>query len=157
MGRRGPAARPTALRVLEGSSGRTLAHRPLPKGEPLPPSGVPVCPAWLSAEAKAEWRVLVPKLQRTPGLLTTIDGIALGNLCLLVVQLKKAQAVLNTKGFTVATQSGYKQQRPEVAIVRASLYLLRQYLSEFGMTPAARARISLGDEGEEDDAAGILS
>ncbi len=156
MGRRGPPARPTALRVLEGSDGRNLGHRPLPKGEPLPPPGMPTCPPGMSLEVQKEFRVQLEKLRRVAGLVTTIDGPALGNLCLLIVQLRKAQAVLDKNGFTVVAPSGYRQQRPEVAIVRASLYLLRQYLSEFGMTPAARARISLAEEGEEDDA-GILS
>jgi P27 family predicted phage terminase small subunit len=158
MGRRGPAPKPTQLRVLEGLSkgGRSaVAHRSVPANEPQPAAGA-ACPPWLPAEAKAYWRKLAPRLLRTH-LLTELDAEALGNLCLVLAQLKAAQAVLDAKGFTVTTPSGYKQQRPEVAIVKASLYLARQYFAEFGMTPSARARISLPDEGGEEDSAGILS
>lgn len=155
MGRRGPAPKPTRLRVLEGSNGRNVGHRPLPVREPQPAMRMPACPDWLPEEAKQTWREEAPRLYRSQ-LLTEIDGAALARYCLLDATLRKAQAVLDAKGFTVTTPSGYKQQRPEVAIVKSTLYLLRQYAAEFGMTPSARARISLPADGEE-DVAGILS
>lgn len=151
MGRRGPLPKPTVLRVLEGNPSR----RPLPVGEPQPALGMPRMPEWLPAEAKREWRVLAPKLRRLK-LLTEVDGTAFGAYCLVIAQLRAAQAILDVKGFTVTTPSGYKQQRPEVAIVNRSLALLARYSAEFGLTPAGRARITIPDEGEEDDA-GILS
>lgn len=150
-GRRGPMPKPTQLRVLEGN----MSHRPLPKGEPKPPLGIPTMPDWLPLEGKREWRVIAPKLHRSR-LLTDLDGTALGAYCLAVAQLRAAQKILDVKGFTVTTPSGYKQQRPEVAIVRASLMLIERYSAHFGLTPAARARITLPEPGEE-DIAGILS
>jgi P27 family predicted phage terminase small subunit len=146
-------AQPTALRVLNGNP----ANRPLPKGEPIPPSGMPPCPSSLSSEAQRVWRSMAAKLHRTH-LLTSIDGNAFECYCIALATLRKAQAVLDKKGFTVTTENGYEQQRPEVAIARQALESVRRYSAEFGLTPAARARISLPAlEGEEDDAAGILS
>lgn len=154
-GRRGPMPKPTALRVLEGNNGRGLGRRPVNLGEPVPPLGMPEMPPWIPAEAKREWRKIAPVLFHAR-LLTPLDGTALGCYCLAIAQLRAAQAVIDAKGFTVTTESGYKQQRPEVAIVRNSLMLIERYSAHFGLTPAARARITLPDEGEE-DAAGILS
>lgn len=145
-GRRGPMPKPTQLRVLEGN----MSHRPLPKGEPAPARGMPAMPEWLDADARKEWRRVTPDLYKT-GLLTLIDGDALGRYCLAQATLVKAQKVLELKGFTVTTPSGYRQQRPEVAIVRNMLLITRAYAIEFGMTPSARARISLPDDQAADD------
>lgn len=58
MGLRGPAPKPTALRIIEGN----LGHRPLNQREPKPLVGEPDVPAHLSRDAKKEWRRLVPIL-----------------------------------------------------------------------------------------------
>lgn len=143
---------PTRLRVLKGNPSR----RPLPEGEVMPAVGMPPMPDFLQLEAKRVWRAIAPKLLRLR-LLTEIDGVAFGAYCLAVAQLRTAQAILDVKGFTVTTPSGYKQQRPEVAIVRSSLMLIERYSAHFGLTPAARARITLPESGGEEDDAGILS
>jgi P27 family predicted phage terminase small subunit len=143
--------KPTRLRVLEGNP----SHRPLPKGEPMPPPNMPAMPDFLDAAGQREWRLIAPKLHRSR-LLTDLDGTALGAYWLAVAQLRAAQKILDVDGFTVTTPSGYEQQRPEVAIVRTSLMLIERYSAHFGLTPAARARITLPEPGEE-DIAGILS
>lgn len=151
MGRRGPMPKPTQLRVLEGNP----SHRPLPKGEVKPPAVMPPVPEWLDADGRKEWRRVAPQLHKL-GLLTEIDGHALGRYCLAMASLLKAQAVLEAKGFTVSTPSGYKQQRPEVAIVRNMLLITRAYAIEFGMTPSARTRIHMPEEGADDDVDDLL-
>ena len=72
MGARGPAPKPTALKVLDGNP----RHRPINRSEPRPRPVAPKCPSWLDAEAKREWRRIAPALERI-GLLTEIDGTAL--------------------------------------------------------------------------------
>ena len=154
---RGPVRKPSALRVLEGNGGRGLSRRPVNGGEPIPPSGIPAMPAHLSAAARVVWKQMAEKLHRTH-LLTSIDGNAFECYCVAVATRRKAQRVLDRKGLTFTAPSGYVQQRPEVSIARQALEDVRRFSAEFGLTPAARARISLPAlEGEEDDAAGILS
>src|SRR5688572_9415358 len=51
MGKRGPAPRPTHLRVLDGNPSK----RPLNGDEPMP-DGAPTCPTILDKEAKQEWK-----------------------------------------------------------------------------------------------------
>lgn len=152
MGERGPVPKPTALRVLEGNPG----HRTLNINEPRPRRIVPKPPSTLSDEAKVLWKELAPTLFRT-NLLTEIDGMALAKLCEIEVLYRKAKAVLDSKGLVVVTPSGYKQIRPEVSVVNRMIEMSLRYYAQFGMTPAARARISvkIEDEGEDDE--GILS
>ena len=154
MGRRGPAPEPTRLTVLRGGS--KITHRPLPVGEPTPDPRIPSCPAWLPAEARRGWRYTAPMLHRS-GLLTSIDGLTLAGLCIAVWQLRKALVVIEEKGQTFTTPSGYRQQRPEVAIMNRSLDHIKQFGDRFGLSPSARARISLGEKPDEGDAAGVLS
>ena len=138
MGRRGPAPQPTRLRVLQGNPGK----RALPKNEPHPRDVAPVCPDWLDEEAKAEWARVSPILEDL-GLLTEADGTALAGYCQAYATWRRATAVLQSKGYVVNTPSGYKQQRPEVAIAMKSMVLVKVFCAEFGMTPSSRSRIDL--------------
>lgn len=152
MGERGPAPKPTRLRVLEGNP----SHRPLPMNEANPRRIMPSCPSWLSLEAKREWHRIAPKLFAL-GLLTEVDGRALALYCDAMATWKEARAILHKKGLTFTTPSGYKQQRPEVAIARNSALLVRAFGAEFGLTPSARTRIATSAPSVEDDSAGVLS
>ncbi|MFI6583552.1 hypothetical protein [Embleya sp. NPDC050493] len=60
----GPAARPAALRLVEGRSpGRDSGGRPVAP-HPAYTRPPPAAPIWLPCEAAAEWRRVVPELQR---------------------------------------------------------------------------------------------
>lgn len=149
MGARGPAPKPTALKVLEGNPG----HRPINRTEPKPRPVAPRCPSWLDAEAKREWRRIAPSLERI-GLLTEIDGAALAGYCQSYARWRQCQHVLAKEGLTFKTESGYTAARPEVAIGNRALIEIRAFCAQFGMTPSARARMQLyeagGDYDEED-------
>lgn len=149
MGARGPAPKPSALRVLEGNPG----HRPINRSEPKPRPIAPKCPSWLDAEAKREWRRIAPALERL-GLLTEIDGAALAGYCQSYARWRQCQQVLAKDGLTFKTESGYMAARPEVAIANRALIEIRAFCAQFGMTPSARARMQLyetgGDYDEED-------
>jgi P27 family predicted phage terminase small subunit len=142
MGQRGPIPKPTRQRILEGKR----AHRPLNKNEPEYRVGIPKCPAHLGKEAKAEWRRLAPMLDSS-GILTTIDAIALGNLCQAYVTMQLAQAQLDKTGLLVKTQSGFVQQSPLVAIVSSSMEMVNRLCREFGLTPSSRSRLSTDNAG----------
>ena len=149
MGARGPAPKPTALKVLEGNPG----HRPINRSEPRPRPVAPKCPTWLAAEAKREWKRIAPALERL-GLLTEIDGVALAGYCQSYARWRQCQEVLAKDGLTFKTESGYTAARPEVAIGNRALIEVRAFCVQFGLTPSARARMQLyeagGDYDEED-------
>lgn len=142
---RGRKPKPTHLKLLQGNPGK----RPVNKREPKPRPIAPSCPSWLSAEAKKEWAVIAPELERL-GLLTIIDGSALAGYCQSYARWKQAERVLDKDGFTRETESGFLQQRPEVSIAQKSLGLVAKFLVEFGMTPSSRARLTLPEAGDED-------
>ena len=147
MPAKGPAPKPTALRVLEGKPG----HRPLNRNEPKPRPVIPPCPTWLDLEAKREWKRISTELDRV-GLLTVVDRAALAGYCQAWSRWRDAEMVLSAQGMTFETPNGYVQQRPEVAIAQKSLQLVAKFCTEFGLTPSARSRLTVpgGDDGAED-------
>ncbi len=146
MGLRGPAPKPTALRVLEGNLGK----RPLNPHEPKPRKAVPRCPEHLDERARKEWRRLVPVLQRM-GVLTEADGLALANLCQTYSTLIRAQEKLNESGILYQTPSGYVMQNPLLSVVNQRVDTITKLSREFGLTPAARTRIvaQVDDDAED--------
>src|ERR1044072_6514183 len=111
MGLRGPAPKPTTIRVLEGN----LSRRPLPANEPKPLVGEPDIPPHLDREARRELRRLVPILL-SMRVLHVADGGVLGNLCQAYPMLTQANKAIQqaTKvggsGLLMKTPSGYVQQ-----------------------------------------------
>ncbi|MBI4911051.1 MAG: phage terminase small subunit P27 family [Acidobacteria bacterium] len=145
MGYRGPAPKPTALRMMEGNPG----HRPLNGNEPRPRPVAPKCPAHLDKEAKREWRRMVPILLRM-GVLSEADGHALANLCLAYSRLIRAQLKLNESGLLMKTPSGFLMQNPLIAIINSSVDTINRISREFGLTPASRSRLHTSEP--QDDA-----
>jgi P27 family predicted phage terminase small subunit len=84
--------------------------------------------------------------------LGAIDGMLLARYCETFVRWREAAEYLRENGntFTTSGPSGtYYAQYPEVAIYHNSGLALLKMEQEFGMTPAARARLSTG-KGKDD-------
>ena len=60
---------------------------------------------------------------------------------------------MSQHGTIFKTPSGYVQQVPQVSIAMQNLKIMQSFCSEFGLTPASRARIyaNTGDKVDEDD------
>lgn len=156
---------PTSLKVLRGNPGK----RPLNKNEPRPTPTAPNCPTWLSQEAKAEWRRVVPELDRI-GMLSRVDRAALTAYCELWATFMTAQREIHEHGLIVA---GFRRvfesedgttvvvsiptKNPAVVIARDAAAQIRQYCAEFGLTPSARARIDLPEKPEADELGSMFS
>lgn len=161
MGKRGPRPKPSALKRQQGTWRPDRAA----SNEMAPMAGVPVCPPHLDAVAKAEWDRIVPELEAT-GVLTVVDGAGLEAYCANYAMAvwfqdvaSKSPMIKVPKGIDRKTgQVVYTvRANPAVAEARRHWQLVRQFLSEFGMTPAARTRVSRPDgAGEGDDAAEFL-
>lgn len=147
MAQRGRKPKPTAIKILEGNPGK----RPLNQNEPKPEKKAPKCPKWLEPEAKKEWRRMSKTLEAI-GVLTQVDATAFAGYCQAYARWKEAEEFLTKHGTIFKTPSGYIQQVPQVSIAQTYLKIMKDFCSEFGLTPAARSRISVSTaEGSCDD------
>jgi P27 family predicted phage terminase small subunit len=144
-GRSGRKPKPTYLKVLEGNPG----HRPLNKDEPKPAPVRPACPRHLSDEAKKEWRRIVPELEIV-GLITRIDRAALAMYCEAWGRWLEAEEALRKYGVMVKSPSGFPMQSPYLAVANKAMEQMRGLLTEFGMSPASRTRISVQEPDDAD-------
>ena len=117
---------PSAIKKLSGNAGR----RPVNEHEPKPPVGAPDRPVWLVGDARDEWDRITPALSLM-GVLTQVDHSVLIGHCV-------------TYGEIVAT---VKAGEPLKA---ALLGQMRAYAVELGLTPAARAKLSIAPPKPED-------
>ena len=146
MATRGRKPKPTAMKELEGNPGK----HPLNTSEPKPNKKAPACPKWLEPEAKKEWRRLAKQMEAI-GILTEVDMAAFAGYCQAYARWKEAEEFITQHGSIFKTPSGYVQQVPQVSIAQQNLKIMQSFCSEFGLTPATRARIIAGT-GSEDGA-----
>lgn len=137
MGRRGPAPKSPKLKLLGGNAGK----RKIQAATPATVRGIPVCPSWLSAEAKAAWGELVPKLDQA-GMLTAVDGLALACLCQAWAEFEISTRQLEG-GRTFTTEKGYVGQHPAVTAQRSAWAAIKSFSALFGLDPMSRSKLQL--------------
>ncbi len=138
MGLRGPA--PTPTKILEMRGSWRAKER---EGEPQFPRARLKAPAWMSDEAKAEWRRVV-KACDPLGILADVDRAVLVAYCETWAEMVAIDRDLAAKaGQPAESLEGLRSARH-----RAVTQLVR-LAGQFGFSPAARARVkgSVADEG----------
>ena len=138
-----PAGRPktpTKLRLLRGNPGR----RPIDDDEPdpSPRARIPTPPQDMGKYGRSEWRrmakVLVPL-----GLLTDADMSAFRAMCHSFQRMCEAEDQIRIMGMVVMTPSKYPVQSPFIAIANKARAECMALWAQFGMTPAARTKVSV--------------
>ena len=138
MGKRGPAPKPTKLRLVEGNRG----HKKINKREPKPVIAIPRCPAHLSADAKREWNRVSVMLFKF-GLVSRIDRANLAAYCQAWADLVQAERKLRKIGKV----DNHKQQNVWMQIRNMAEKRMQVSAAKFGMSPADRVNlISLEQE-----------
>ena len=149
---RGRPPTPTFLKLLRGNPGKGV----LPKGEPEPqrPDDIPPPPSFLTGYAADEWRRLAGELYYLK-LLTVIDVNLLAAYCQAYKRWREAEealqelgASLPLKGLMMRVGGGALVRNPLVAISQHACSDMVRFASEFGLSPAARARIAMPPRGE---------
>lgn len=145
---------PTNLKILYGNPGK----RPLNQNEPKPKPVAPTPPKHLNNIAKKEWKRVAKELEPL-GLLTTIDMAALAAYCMAYSRWVEAEDMIRQHGMLVKSPNGYPMQSPYLAIANKALDQMKGFLTEFGMTPASRSRISVEDNSKKNSSklSGLLS
>lgn len=161
-GKSGPPRRPTALKLVEGTYRADRAA----KNEPKPEIEIPPCPPHLIGEARKEWDSITPELERL-GLLSRIDHAALEAYCdaygdyidasyLCATKDSQDRKIIKTsekikhdkEGNVIERTGGNFMENPYFSIKKRCMEIMKGFLIEFGMTPAARSRINvLTEEG----------
>jgi P27 family predicted phage terminase small subunit len=163
--------RPTHLKVVLGTQRKDRLN----KREPKPAAGPIPMPKGLTPLHQAAWRRVAGAVIRM-GATTPPDALALERLVACYVEILEAEASIarpivaerTTKDgevyevvicrageryFVSYGQSGYMvRERPEVAVIRSADQRLKSYLNEFGLTPAARSKVSVIPDEREDPA-----
>jgi P27 family predicted phage terminase small subunit len=122
---------------MEGNPGK----RTLNQSEPKPAVQTPECPLHLDDEAQVEWSRIPPELN-TLGLFTRIDRAAY---CQAWSRWVKAEEMLKSTGPVIKSKTtGAIDQNPYLAVANRAMKQMRDFLTEFGMTPSSRSRVSAG-------------
>ncbi len=156
--------RPPLAVVRDGNPG----HRPVKEGVKLPPAELEE-PDWLEAfpavkgqatqlsanrrcreVARREWQRVVPVLKYTAGL-AAVDVTVLQDYCICVARIDQCERLLSRQGLLMEGERGWQKNG---ASTIASQYRaqLKTYISELGLSPSARGRITppKGDDDEDD-------
>lgn len=133
MGRR---PKPAEMHTMAGTW-RPDRHAPPAIGAQRAPEAV--LPRHLSGDAREFWTRHAVRL-RAAGLLDVDSAPAFERLCQVWAEVRGYDAYLAEHGTTYETGSMVRT-RPQVALRSEADKRLRQYLIEFGLTPAARTKV----------------
>lgn len=146
MGKRGPAAVPTRLRLMHGAR-----ESKLNQNEPIPRRGKMIPPDGMSDDVLAIWDYTVAELEHMR-IDAPSDRDSLVAYCEAVEKHRKASLLLARSSLLIQGQKGNLVRNPALMIQRDAAHVIRQFAQEFGLTPSARARIeSERDQGDSDN------
>lgn len=140
----GRRPKPTEVKKRQG----TLQKCRTNAKEPTPQKGAPKMPTGLSKKARAYWKDIAPQLDEM-GVLTRADAMALTRLCEAVADWHQANEAEAEHGLVFTTVDGLIKANPATRLKSDADKRIRAWLIEFGLTPAARSKVS-AKEGDED-------
>ena len=148
----GPPKKPTKMKILEGNPG----GKRIPKDELEPRPSMPDAPAHLDDDGKSEWYRICEGLHYM-GILSEDDRNALAAYCSSyslwaqswrAIKGMQKEGVLGS-GLMIKTTNGNMIQNPLVGTANSAARDMVKYAAEFGLTPAARAKISMNPQGPQ--------
>ncbi|TAK83976.1 MAG: phage terminase small subunit P27 family [Betaproteobacteria bacterium] len=142
---RGPAATPTPIKLARGKRG---AKSKLAT-EPVPDDNLPEPPAYFSQTEKAKFYDMREKIDKMR-LATKTDREMLEVLAKRLVEVEELSLDIRGNGRTYVTK-GIQRARPEVRMLNDAMRHVQVLLQEFGLSPAARSKVSVKREQKADD------
>jgi len=139
MGERGPLPKPYARRRnRRHSSGKVIAV------------ARPSMPRSLAGEARAEWRRIVPELEKI-GLLATIDRAALIRYCSAWADWCELSDLLTRSGKLIRGQKGNLIRNPLWFLKQDAEQTVTDLARQLGLTPVSRLRAGIEHEMPDDE------
>ncbi len=156
----GRKPKPVELKLLEGNPGkRAIPNAPLAR-----PMVSDKPPGWLEPAARRIWRSTVKALGSVPGWLRETDGSVLALYCDAYAEVQALRAYITAQGRSYEALQIHNDDatgkdvlettwkpRPEVMMLARARTILRGLASDLGLSPTARARISLPDSDDPGD------
>lgn len=140
---RGRKPVPSPLRKLKGIG----THHPKPQGEPKPAPGMPTTPDYLTDVALEEWHRVAGELHRI-GILTIVDQTVLAAYCTVYARWREAESLIDE--VIVRGGNGQKTMHPSIQVAHKCLDTMHKYMTDLGLSPAARVRLASGTPTEGD-------
>lgn len=118
----------------------------------------PAAPGWLSADAKREWRRVMPILVKRR-ILTTADLGSLENYCVCIGTIREMERNLQAQGHILETFKENSEgdlvslgakRNPAVAVQADAMTRARLLAAELGLTPVSRSRPAIREDGDDD-------
>lgn len=148
----GNEAKPVQLKKLHGTYRKDRAPKNEMGVDPCPV--MPPPPVYLSEVGVRVWHETTEQLSALK-MLHTVDLELLAAYCLAAETMEKMATDLKVEGHTVMMQNKgggvYQIKNPKWTILNESIDKMHKIALQFGWTPAARAKISVPDQGEEKD------
>lgn len=142
MGQRGPKPLPANVHLLRGNPSKLSASQ-LREGV-SPDVEIPDCPKHLKGDALKEWKRVSAELEKL-GLISKIDRAALSLYCTAWGRHVHAEKKLNDLGpesYVSETPNKFEVQSAWLNISNKAMEQCIKYMAEFGMSPAARSRVT---------------
>lgn len=143
MGKRGPAKKPTKLKVFKRPSRQVQNEMEVPEMETMP-----AAPDYFDADAVKIWETSVKRLKDL-GMLHDVDIPLLETYCLQCSILNKSARALKKEGLLVliTTKSGsYEIPSPHIKIYNTANTQIQKIAAHFGFSPSTRASISVPEK-----------
>ena len=145
----GRPRKPIQVKIAEGNRSKDPdlgLHQEvsLPKKMPEPPD-------YLSDYAREEWEYMAPLIYDSD-LLRTPDGRAFANYCEIYAQWRRCCEQHKEEGYelTVINAKGHIAMNPLLKVFEKCNVQMLAYLTQFGLTPASRGKVTVFNKDEKD-------
>lgn len=112
-------------------------------------AGIPEPPASLCAVARTCWEQTAA-LMLDAGTISLLDATALELFSTLYARWVEASEQSRGTNAVITAPNGYQQKNPWYEIAASTQKDIKYYLNQFGLTPAARAKLKLEPPEDED-------
>lgn len=146
----GRKKKPSHLKAVQGTS-RPDRDNP---NEPIASPGVAAAPELLSGRG-AEIFAQLSAILEGMGIASPDDVHALGMLAQRLEQIEVLTVQIEDGGYTYRTSAGLWKGNPAVVMRSDAMRHAQSLLSEFGLTPAARSKVSAGKPVEQNPFAAL--
>jgi P27 family predicted phage terminase small subunit len=107
-----------------------------------PVDRVPSAPSWLSADAKKEWKRIIPLLVERR-ILTDADMGGVENYCVAVGRVREIEKLFKQAGGAIDPVLFRMQDK--------AIQTAKQLAAELGLTPVSRSRPAIREDSDDDD------